>query len=428
MPAPSYLSDRTGPAWLKGALDAPFFTACPEHSTGGFSHKTDRNFYCLDCHEDALCTFCVDRSHRGHDILQIRRASHNNAVRVNEIHQVNAEGVQQYTINGSKILFLKGRRPPQPWRGGYHFCEICGRSLLDAMRFCSLACKVAAVQESTDPLLSMQPGMSSKGLPSEAKHMASKRDQKKVKRDEKVKHSKRQFQLQREVAAAASKQEASWKAWREAAADDGEDKLREMIREVLDLVGFDEQASSKRKAEGEPEVVVIPKRRKRSNMGQPQVENRGSWEGAEKRDDSSSSFSVREEHASRSGGEHAGSSRFGLPSSSGRSYSQSDDDEATSIKWPGSGEGQARSGTHSTDSGIALSSSGMQEPEEVSMKPKGYSEGLVPLKKQKQGMEGNSSDNEHSCLSEPHSPVSVLRQRSGNFGQRVAALPPAIAF
>jgi hypothetical protein len=124
MPAPSYVSDRTGPAWLKGALDAPFFTACPEHSTGGFSHKTDRNFYCLDCHEDALCTFCVDRSHRGHDILQIRRASHNNAVRVNEIHQVNAEGVQQYTINGSKILFLKGRRPPQPWRGGYHFCKL----------------------------------------------------------------------------------------------------------------------------------------------------------------------------------------------------------------------------------------------------------------------------------------------------------------
>lgn len=95
--------DRAGPAWLIGALDAPFFTPCPEHSTGGFSHKTDRNFYCLDCHEDALCTFCVDSSHRGHDILQIRRASHNNAVRVNEIHQVNTEGVQQYTINGSKV-------------------------------------------------------------------------------------------------------------------------------------------------------------------------------------------------------------------------------------------------------------------------------------------------------------------------------------
>ncbi|GAQ90381.1 hypothetical protein KFL_006330080 [Klebsormidium nitens] len=425
--------ERAGPAWLTGALDAPFFTPCPEHSTGGFSHKTDRNFYCLDCHEDALCTFCVDSSHRGHDILQIRRASHNNAVRVNEIHQVNTEGVQQYTINGSKILFLKGRRPPQPWRGGYHFCEMCGRSLLDAMRFCSLACKVAAVQDSADPHLSMQPGISSKG-PTEVRHSASKRDHKKLKREERLKHSKRQFQLQREAAAAASKQEASWKSWREAVVGDGEERLRDMIREVLDAVGYNERGPGKRAADEEVDVRAVPKKRKRSHLGQTlQEEGQRVWEGAEKREQSASS-SVGKEHAGKAGEEHGSSTRFGLPSSSGHSDTRSDE-EATSVKqggeWEsGRDEGESApsgSGTHMADSGLALSGSGMHEAEEVSRKPE-KPNGFGFKKFQSHAEGGNSSDNEHSCLSEPHSPVSVLRQRSGNFGQRIAALPPAVAF
>lgn len=311
--------------------------------------------------------------------------------------------------------------------------EVCGRSLLDAMRFCSLACKVAAVHDSVDPHLSMQPGANSKG-PVEVRHSTSRRDHKKLKREERLKHSKRQFQLQREAAAAASKQEASWKSWREAVVGDGEVRLREMIREVLDAVGYSERGVGKRAVEGEVDLSVVPKRRKRSHLGQAQAgEGQAVGERAEKMEQSASSTAGG--NAGRSEEEDGSSSRFGLPSSSGHSHTQSDD-EAISVKrageWEtGRDEGEltpSGSGTHMADSGLALSSSGMHEVEEMSGKLEKMGNEIGFQKFQPHAEGGNSSDNEHSCLSEPHSPVSVLRQRSGNFGQRVAALPPAIAF
>ncbi|CAN0921241.1 hypothetical protein LINGRAHAP2_LOCUS32487 [Linum grandiflorum] len=61
--------------------------------------------------------------------------------------------VQLYIINGAQVLFLNER----PTKNGssssssggavggkaiQHLCEVCGRSLLDDCRFCSLGCKV----------------------------------------------------------------------------------------------------------------------------------------------------------------------------------------------------------------------------------------------------------------------------------------------
>ncbi|CAN0921082.1 hypothetical protein LINGRAHAP2_LOCUS32415 [Linum grandiflorum] len=57
--------------------------------------------------------------------------------------------VQPYVINGAQVVFLNER----PTKNGssssssggaavQHLCEICGRSLLDDCRFCSLGCKV----------------------------------------------------------------------------------------------------------------------------------------------------------------------------------------------------------------------------------------------------------------------------------------------
>lgn len=37
---------------------------------------------------------------------------------------MSADAMSNNVLLWMQILFLKGRRPPQPWRGGYHFCEL----------------------------------------------------------------------------------------------------------------------------------------------------------------------------------------------------------------------------------------------------------------------------------------------------------------
>ncbi|TMW83416.1 hypothetical protein EJD97_001715 [Solanum chilense] len=137
------------PPWLEPLLNTAFFSICRTH---GDAARSECNMYCLDCNDNAFCFYCRSSKHKDHQVIQIRRSSYHDVVRVSEIQKVlDISGVQTYVINSARVLFLNER--PQPKSSGKassHVCEICGRSLLDTFRFCSLGCKLVGIKRNGD--------------------------------------------------------------------------------------------------------------------------------------------------------------------------------------------------------------------------------------------------------------------------------------
>ncbi|CAN0916530.1 Protein RGF1 INDUCIBLE TRANSCRIPTION FACTOR 1 [Linum grandiflorum] len=104
--------------------------------------------FCLDCCDaaGAFCPYCRSASHEDHTVVQIRKSSYHNAVRVAAMENLlELSDVQSYIINSAQVAFLNERPMKVSGKAVQHLCEVCGRSLLDDCRFCSLGCKVTKI-------------------------------------------------------------------------------------------------------------------------------------------------------------------------------------------------------------------------------------------------------------------------------------------
>ncbi|GAV62925.1 PLATZ domain-containing protein [Cephalotus follicularis] len=142
------------PPWLESLLSTVFFNVCRKH---GDAAKNECNMYCVDCNGEAFCLYCRSSRHKDHQVIQIRRSSYHDVVRVAEIQKLmDISGVQTYVINSARVLFLNERPQPKSGKGVAHVCEICGRSLLDTFRFCSLGCKLLGIKRNKDASFSLE--------------------------------------------------------------------------------------------------------------------------------------------------------------------------------------------------------------------------------------------------------------------------------
>ncbi|KAJ4748078.1 PLATZ transcription factor [Rhynchospora pubera] len=126
------------PTWLEALNTQKFFIPCPYHEN---SRKNEKNICCIDCCT-SICPHCVSL-HRTHRLLQVRRYVYHDVVRLEDLEKlINCSNVQSYTINSSKVVFLKKRPQNRQFKGSGNICTSCDRCLQEPYIHCSLGCKV----------------------------------------------------------------------------------------------------------------------------------------------------------------------------------------------------------------------------------------------------------------------------------------------
>ncbi|KAK1292978.1 hypothetical protein QJS10_CPB17g02158 [Acorus calamus] len=126
------------PAWLEALGTQKFFEVCSVHES---AKKNEKNICCLDCCT-SICPHCVP-CHRFHCLVQVRRYVYHDVVRLEDLNKlIDCSNVQAYTINSSKVVFIKKRPQSRQFKGLGNICSSCDRTLQQPYIHCSLECKV----------------------------------------------------------------------------------------------------------------------------------------------------------------------------------------------------------------------------------------------------------------------------------------------
>ncbi|KAF8670768.1 hypothetical protein HU200_050435 [Digitaria exilis] len=138
------------PSWLELLLTTQFFFNCGSHL---HCSRRECNLFCIECEAPpaAFCGYCYSDHHSGHRVIQIRRSSYHEVVKVCELEDIiDISNVQTYVINSAKVVFLNERpqlRPCGALSSSPYNCEICNRTLLNEFRFCSIGCNLRGIKK-----------------------------------------------------------------------------------------------------------------------------------------------------------------------------------------------------------------------------------------------------------------------------------------
>lgn len=141
--------------WLYKLVTFPaYFTPCITCCSGSRTPKREQLMTLFDTRYPykVYCSHCPECQVQGiASLLQVRRASFKDVVKATDICRFGADvsGVQQYTLNGSKVIYLNREQTIEKKNNNGAaapaICTVDGRAMMDkASLYCSLKCKMHA--------------------------------------------------------------------------------------------------------------------------------------------------------------------------------------------------------------------------------------------------------------------------------------------
>lgn len=126
--------------WLYRLVTFPaYFTPCQNCCTGCRTPKREQLMTLFDTKfpHKVFCSHCPEcQIQGGSSLLQVRRASFKDVVKATDIVRFGADigGVQQYTLNGSKVIYLNREaateKKPTNGSAAPAMCTVDGEQLL----------------------------------------------------------------------------------------------------------------------------------------------------------------------------------------------------------------------------------------------------------------------------------------------------------